>query len=920
MKTKVLVLLPFLMATILAALAWRVLWLTADAQAALTISTEDGLSLTLSPDGRVMSLMVDGQELVSEPGPALWVRDMSNAGRVSEPNLLTNPGFEEGWAGWEIGAQVGTTVTITNGVSHGGGWSLQFHGVQTDTLGVASIAATPVAIVPGQRYRLLGYFLSGRGYVQGLNGTPPQRQDEVWRGIPRPNGLYLRWLDDEGQPLSDLILVAPLHWEAHNWRKIGGEVRAPPDAAQLELTIGGRLQDEYLWVDDLSIIPSPEVERPVTGTVTQQDNQLIQTATITPGLTMTATYTAQADYIAVHIELQDEAGLDRALEVALALPVNAHGWRWWDDVRHSRPISVGSPVASPPPECPLPSCLSWTYEHVVSGLWDGWLPISLYPYALIEDGDHGLALAVSLDSPRLVKISYDQEKMRYEARGYMGISPLAAKLSGRADLSLELYRVDPTWGFRAAIERFATRHSAWFESPRPLYGYSEYNRGFYTSDLGAQQVLTDDLNNVFSAQYIAAEASLKDGSTSEPLPTYQETIGLVEELMGSSKEVERACGEAITRSVAYNSHGDWQIKHVGEYPWAPGVWEVNWATNSDPDIAEGWGPFLWEWLVSPAILATEAISAVLDGVMIDNFMTTPGVDTRPDHLALTETPLTYQVATYQPGIHNAASVYEFLLWLRDRLDAQGRDDMAITINFWGIGTPNGLAPYIDAFGGERRSKAGAHINWNPRILDYRRAIAYHRPQTWANGEPNLTLEDVREFVNLALFYGIFPHRKDEATGWEEGSDQLITDTRQVLFQFWAAGWEPVTYAWTDNEAVWVERFGSMTNDQIPNPNWSLDIGHWSLCFTVHNTLTETVACTLTIDAKALQIDNPATLIVTELVSGEEMPFTVEEDKVLIAFSIEGKETRVFHLSGGEFRIYLPIVMKSGSLAEGTRIR
>ena len=43
-------------------------------------------------------------------------------------------------------------------------------------------------------------------------------------------------------------------------------------------------------------------------------------------------------------------------------------------------------MASPPPEYPLPSCLSWTYEHVVSGVWDGWLPISLYPYALIEDG------------------------------------------------------------------------------------------------------------------------------------------------------------------------------------------------------------------------------------------------------------------------------------------------------------------------------------------------------------------------------------------------------------------------------------------------------------------------------------------------------------------------------------------------------
>ena len=370
---------------------------------------------------------------------------------------------------------------------------------------------------------------------------------------------------------------------------------------------------------------------------------LIQTATLTAGLTLTATYTPKADHIAVHVELQDTAGQDRALEVIVALPVDANGWHWWDDVRHSRLITVGSAVASPPPEYPLPSCLSWTYEHVVSGVWDGWLPISLYSYALIEDGSHGLALAASLDSPRLVKLAYDQEQQRYEARGYLGISPLGTELASRADLSLELYRVEPAWGFRGAMDRFAAWHPAWFESSRLMYDYNGYERSYYMTEAGAQQVLAYDQEGIFAAQYIVAEAPLKDGPVSEPLPTYEETIELVEEL--------------------------------------------------------------------------------------------------------------------------------------------------------------------DGFGGEGGSKTKAHQNWNPRILDYRRAIAYHKPQAWANGEPDLTLDDVEEFVDLALFYGILPTRKDEATGWEHSSDQLITDTQQVLFQFWIAGWEPVTHAWAYNNDVWVERFG-----------------------------------------------------------------------------------------------------------------
>ncbi len=723
---------------------------------AFSISTDDGLSLTLSEDGQVVGLAMDGDPLPITPAPALWVRDMSAAGQVSEPNFLTNPGFEDGETGWRMGYQVGTDITFTDAVSHSGGWSLQLHGTQTESLGRATVVADPVDVTPGQRYRLSAYLLSSRGYVLAMDGTPPKRQDQVWRGLSWPNGIYLSWLDGDGEPLSDLVLAAPLHWEADSWRKVSGEVRAPPGAAQLELTIGGRLQDEFLWVDDLSIVASPEVERPVTGTVTSclgpqsswsQGNSgelrgtegnsgecLVQTAAITAGLTLTATYTAEADYIVVNVELQDTAGLDRALEVVWGLPLDLapSSWRWWDDVRHSRPITVGSAVASPTPEYPFPSCLSWTYEHVVSGVWDGWLPISLYPYALIEDGSHGLALAASLDSPRLVKLAYDQEQQRYEARGYLGISPLATKLEGRADLSLELYRVDPAWSFRGAMDRFAARHPTWFESPRPMYDYNGYDRAYYMSEEGAQQVLAYDQEGIFAAQYIVAESPLKDGPASEPLPTYEETIELVEELGNSPKEGELAESAAITSSVAYSPNGDWMIKHVGEYSWAPGVWEIAWQTSTDPDIEGGWGPYLWDWGIDPAIEATEAISAVLDGVMMDNFMSATGVDTRPDHLALTDTSLTYNVATYQPGVHNTANVDEFFLWLRDTLDAQGRDDMAITINFWGIGTPNGLARHVDAFGGEGGSKTKAHSNWNPRILDYRRAIATHKTQAWAN--------------------------------------------------------------------------------------------------------------------------------------------------------------------------------------------
>ena len=69
---------------------------TSDLSDAFSITTDDGLSLALSEDGQVVSLAMDGDPLPITPAPALWVRDMSAAGQVSEPNLLTNPGFEDG--------------------------------------------------------------------------------------------------------------------------------------------------------------------------------------------------------------------------------------------------------------------------------------------------------------------------------------------------------------------------------------------------------------------------------------------------------------------------------------------------------------------------------------------------------------------------------------------------------------------------------------------------------------------------------------------------------------------------------------------------------------------------------------------------------------------------------------------------------
>lgn len=849
---------------------------------ALKVATENGLSMAISSEGQLTSLSINGQHIPMMPGPLLKIRDMSRAGQVSGPNLLVNAGFEQGMNGWTFKDISNTETDLDRAVSRTGGFSLRMHGTGTEDLGAGVVLSQAISVSPGSLYRVSGYFLSSRGYVQGVSGTPTARQDKMWRGGLDPNGLYVQWVDSMGNLIDNSpVLVAPLHWNANSWRRIGGEIHAPSGAVAMQVLVVGRLQDEYLWVDDLGVVESPEKDQPVAGNVIEKDGSLIQTAQVDDGLSIRATYTPVKDYIRIHLELEDHSNRERALEVSWGLPLVLTGaqegdWKWWDDVHHSRPIRAGA-AAYPQPEYSFPESLSWQYEHVVSGVWNGWMPVSLYPYAAIGNGEVGLAMAVSLDSPRLVKFSYDQVGSRFQARSYLGISPQALKLNGRAELVLELYLIDPRWGFRSAMGLFAKRHPEWFESPRDVSAYNGYERDHYLYPEKAGHVLELDADNIFSAEYTVADAPVDIWPSAMPLPCYHDLLDVVSGL----SQAER---DAIEASVAHGSNGDWQLKHVGDFKWAAGKWRAVWFTSVDPDIPGGWAQFLWDSNVQPAINATEAAGAVLDGILMDNFMSVPGVDLGSDHVALADTSLTYDIATYRPGIHNMANMHEYFTWLRNKLHEEGRDDMAITVNFWGMATPNGLAPWIDAFGGEGQSKTDSGSNWTTRILDYRRAIAYGKAMSWANEEKGLNTEEVNAYVSRALFYGIYPERKEEATGWAAGAEEILTSAQGLFSQYASAGWEPVTYAESDNENIWVERFGPKEAS--------------GLFFTIYNSGNDFNSANIIIESASLGLADPESAILTDITTGQQIPFELSGENILFTIELEPWQTSIVQVTGG----------------------
>jgi len=875
-----------------------------------TLGTADGLALGLSAGGQVTSLQVAGTELVSVPALALLLRDLSNAGRVVTPNLLTNPGFEDGFAGWTLLVNGGLTVTLAVSPTHAGDQALAFSNPLTDPQPFAAYASDPVTVTAGQRYRVSAWWRSATGYVTHPNVTPTQWQMGLWQNPPHANGLYVQWLDAGGLPLGNSQLAVPLHWNAGHWRITRRELTAPATAAYARLIIGARVEADTLWVDDVAFIASPEPESAPAGVVApcpDQGDCLKQVTTLSSGLVFTVTYTAHADHIAVYGEVADTTGQDRALDVTWGVPLDISPAKtWWDDAHTARPVTD-----------------TRTYANAISAIYDGWLPVSLYPDAGVQIASKGVALGLPLAYPQLALLSYDGATGRYGAAFHLGISPQALKLGPHATFHLTLYRFDPSWGFRDVIARHRAQQPAAYTTDLPVYNYNGRSQGQYYSPWGAQQVKADDTANVYSAQYTVGEFHLRTISDTLPRPDMDQIMRIVTDTLSDPNPRTQANVQALLASAVVDTNGDWSVKKLGSFPWSNGKWEMIWAANVDPDLTDGMASYMVDQLIDPAFTATEAIGAHLDGVQMDNFQATPAFDLRPEALAAADTTLGYTPHTYQPAVHTSFAFHEYLAFLRQHLDDTWGTDRGISINFWGLGNPNYLAPYLDAFGSEGSLKGnGEGTNWSPEILNYRRAIAYSRPYMFANQTVGLTAGAAYTASQLALLYGVAAGAGPNSADWEPEARQIVSDTAELVGRYWAAGWEPLAYARADSEDTWIERFGgggqvASSSAQVGNLQpATLNLERY---FTIHNRSDITRTAAITLETVPLGLTDPASALLTDMAITQTLPFVVVSGDIRFGLTLGPQQTRAVQVSGGVLpptptptpviQIYLPLLRK-----------
>ena len=617
-------------------------------------------------------------------------------------------------------------------------------------------------------------------------------------------------------------------------------------------------------------------------------------------LTLDATYRTRSDHIRVEGEVRSSSRKDVPVQVTYTLPVAATGWTWPDDARRTRTIRRG------------------TYSSLSNSSLQ---QTSVYPFGAVFDRRSMLAIGVPLGEPRIFRIEY------VRGRGLsitfdLGLSP-AAGMGPRAEFSFIVYTADPSWGFRAATEKYyevfpgsfvrridSSCEGAWFVAP-PLDAiegsYTDFGLGLNMVALGKASTQSysawglpyvpwDDARGIYTSAYGHHWAFYQPiGSARAPTPPYDEAISRLQALADPASNAETSTrvrheARAAVDSTARDFNGRLYYERYGRF--------LAYYQNADPALE--WAEAVQRYQMEGPVREARTSGGHLDGLHLDS---TSGMrrwgaadDYDRRHWSVATLPLTF---SYQSGLVTQRGIFPLYAHIADVAEFVHDRNMILSANFNAdLRRTGGFvgADRIDYFGIEQGLESRARgASADPFAL-WKRTLAYQRPISTLDariGTGRLPLWRIERQLQQNLFYGIFAgawNPKAEA----EASDVEPTWTREPVAELWGrytpifrklarAGWEPVTHARTSDQAVWVERFGAG--------------GGGPLHFTVRNESTTPRPLRLTIDLEAVEAPAAGVSAVEE-VTGSRVRLVTEDGgaRATISSTIPAASTRVFTIT------------------------
>jgi hypothetical protein len=538
------------------------------------------------------------------------------------------------------------------------------------------------------------------------------------------------------------------------------------------------------------------------------------------GLKLQVTWRAEGTHLLAEGRVTDLSDKDRAITLLFALPLDAAGWQWGDDVRRNRPIQGPGDYSNP----------------VVVGC-GATGTMSLYPLAPVFSDRAGLAIGLDMGRPAQFRVGYQAGlKQLYIAYDF-GLAPEPGQFPRSADFRFVLFRFDPRWGFRGAFQKYIELFPDYFRARSrdqgiwmpftdisTVEGWQDFGFKYHE---GNNNVPWDDAHHILSFRYTEPMTwwmRMRKGT----LRTTAEALRVRDELASGNNPHLRRLAQVSVNAAMWDDSGQPDLMFRNE-PWCDGaVWSLNpnprlpagISSNGIPPVAStdavNAATMYWNDDVKRSLYGAAAKGSQ-DGEYLDSLegYVTADLNYRREHFRYTTVPLCFDADTKQPALYKGLAVYEFTRWLSADVHAMGKLMFANGVPYrfaW-------LCPWLDVLGTETDwLSQGKYRPASDAQMCLWRTMAGPKPYLLLMNTDYETFGPgmVERYFQRSLFYGMFPgmfsHNAADNPYWQNpkwyNRDRPLFKKYQPLIKRIAeAGWQPVTGARCDNPQIWVERFG-----------------------------------------------------------------------------------------------------------------
>ncbi len=608
-----------------------------EAQAQGSVSTDDGLSVSLSASGAVTRLLVDGVDHASARLPSGFTfRELP----AEAADVVPNGSFESGSgspAAWSWTDDAAGTWVWNSGVSSQGNRSMRVNVPGPSAKRSPPLISADFPIRPNTPYRF-SCRMRTEGLSSALNFFVFERD---------ATGVLVRRQVSSGSGTND--------WATRELTFTSG-----PTA------VSGYFRGEIFsgsgtaWLDQVEMLDLFAGRTPSSfgGQIAPTANGGFTQTAAAEGLNLTASFVNVGNAIQVDATLSDVTGRDRAVELSFGLPIELSGAFWEQNPVTTRAIFAGT-----------------RYENLDTA--SGAQAHSLYPFATIRNAEAALTLATPM-VPQMNRFTYDLET-GFRLTWDLGLSAAAIRTPSRATIRFWIYSQETRWGFRSAAQKYGllapndfvsayggADSGAWVipaggESIQSVAGFRDFGWQFYE---GIADVAFANANRISVMHYVDPSGYFRlfPGYTTQP--DY--------DVLVSSLEADAAKGtgtlqDGVPRSeMARATIASSPWNEEGRYQLFPSLWYGDrlqiYPASPDPDIP---APSLWNVLtrynVDGRLEWARERDYQVDGIFLDDLTSTMAAieNYRRDLWAYSDAPLTFSWKTQRVMLLDGFSMAEF---------------------------------------------------------------------------------------------------------------------------------------------------------------------------------------------------------------------------------------------------------------------